>query len=212
MRTPIKISESLSGMLQQMSPKQQDNVSEMITFYYEQYQEMVKENPKDRISVAASIHRAIDQSIESQVKQEKTHVVSCGKGCSFCCFLRVDISNDEAELLTKYAKQKGVKIDYKKLVGQLTNDNDEFMKLSIKERRCVFLSEHGTCNVYEHRPSACRKLIVVSDPSNCDTDTKLGAEVGKLVDLEAEVMMSASLAATKSGSMAEMLIKSKLNK
>jgi hypothetical protein len=54
------------------------------------------------------------------------------------------------------------------------------------------------------------KLIVVSDPKNCDTENNLGAQVGKLVDVEAEVLTAAALNATASGSMAEMLIKSNL--
>jgi Fe-S-cluster containining protein len=208
MNKPLNISESLSDLLHQMTPNQQDQVSEMMTFYYEQYQEMVKGNPKDRISVAAGVHRAVQQSLDSQIKQEKEHKVSCKKGCSFCCFLRVDITNDEADLLTTYAKEQKVEIDYEKLKKQITPNNDEFMKLPAKDRKCIFLNDFGSCKVYKHRPSSCRKLIVVSDPYTCDTENNLGAQIGKLVDLEAEVITAASLNATPSGSMAEMLIKS----
>jgi Fe-S-cluster containining protein len=210
MNIPLNISESLSGLLHQMTPQQQDKVSEMMAFYYEQYQELIANNQNDRISVAAGIHRAVDQSLQSQIKQATEFEVSCGKGCSFCCFLRVDISNDEADLLTEYAKEQRVEIDYDKLKKQITHDNDDFMKLPAKDRKCVFLSDNGSCRVYKHRPNSCRKLIVVSDPKNCDTENNLGAQVGKLVDVEAEVLTAAALNATASGSMAEMLIKSNL--
>lgn len=206
MYTRFTISESLGGILEQMDSEGKNTVSEMMHFYLEQYQSLKQQY--DPISVAANLQQAVQESIDKQVS-ESPHNIACSKGCSFCCFQMVDITNDEAELLTAFAEEKGIDIDYDTLEEQIVSSNDEYMALKAKVRRCIFLDKKGECSVYEHRPMACRKLVAVTDPKFCDTETRLGAKIGKLVDLEAEVLTCSSLNATISGSMAKMLIKTK---
>lgn len=206
MYTRFTISESLGGLLDRMDDKGKATVSEMMHFYHNQYQDLKQKY--DPLSVAANIQRTVQEAIDAQVKSVPNRI-SCAKGCSFCCFQMVDITNDEAELLTQYASEEGIEIDYDTLEKQIVNNNDEYMALEAKTRRCIFLDKEGGCSVYEHRPMACRKLIVVSDSKHCDTELRLGDRVGKLVDLEAEVLTCSSLNATMSGSMAKMLIKTK---
>jgi len=203
----VYISESLSDMLQQMTPQQQNIVQEMFTDYSYQYRTLRQTN--DAKSLASAFHDSVQQAIDEQISEQTEYKVTCGKGCSFCCFQQVDISDDEAELLTEYSKEKNIKIDYSHLEKQLSKDTDEYNKLPIKDRKCVFLDGFASCSVYEHRPSACRKLISVSEPIACDTENNLGAEVGKLVSVEAEVLTSSMLNVRESGSMAKMLISKK---
>lgn len=203
----IQISESLGGMLEQMDAQQVQIVQDMFQHYMEQYQDLRLNNNAE--SVVSSIHDTVDQATNENIEKSE-HTVSCSKGCSFCCFQRVDISDDEATLILAYTKEIGFEIDYELLERQAeAKDEKEFNALRPRHRRCVFLNKEGECSIYEHRPSSCRKLVVISDPNLCDTVKNKGAEIGKLVDIEAEVITSSSLNIRESGSMAEMILKQK---
>ena len=203
----LQISESLSGLLAQMNPKQQSLVAEMIDFYMKQYKSLREGNNAE--SVSSAIHDAIEQAMIEAVENEKNEKPSCGKGCSFCCYMKTDISDDEAVLLTAYSKEIGFKIDYDYLKKQLVSKDEDYMKLKLSERKCVFLDKEGACSVYQHRPMACRKLIVVSDKSKCDTEKNNGAQVKRLASVEAESISAAVLNTRKSGGLAEMMLKAK---
>jgi Fe-S-cluster containining protein len=201
----LYISQSLSDLIAKMDEDGVTYTRKMLEFYSEQYKS-VREQSNGNTAVA-SIHDLIDECMQALVKKATDYTVSCQKGCSFCCYQRVDISDDEASLLVELAKLKGFEIDYQRLEKQLAaKDEKEFQQLRPRHRKCVFLQD-GDCAVYEHRPSACRKLVVVSDPKNCDTVSNRGAKVGKLADLEAEVVTAAALNVRESGSMAEMILK-----
>jgi Fe-S-cluster containining protein len=204
----IEISDSLGGLIKQMDGQQVQIVRDMFQHYMEQYSELrTKHNAE---TVVSSIHDLIDQAMKELEVQHPNNEISCKAGCSFCCYQRVDISDDEATLLLAYAREIGYEIDYSKLERQSkAKDEKEYMKLRPRHRRCVFLNEENECGVYQHRPSACRKLVVISDPNLCDTVANKGAEVGRLVSLEAEVVTSSSLNVRESGSMAEMILKQK---
>lgn len=204
----IEISDSLGGLMKQMDGQQIQVVQEMFSHYMGQYAELRVENNAE--SVSSAIHDLVDQAMNELEAQHPNETVSCKSGCSFCCYQRVDISDDEATLLLAYSKEIGFEIDFDKLKKQSeTKDEKDFMGLRPRHRRCVFLNKENECGVYEHRPSACRKLVVISDPKLCDTIANKGAEVGRLVSLEAEVVTSSSLNCTESGSMAEMILKHK---
>jgi hypothetical protein len=59
----------------------------------------------------------------------------------------------------------------------------------------VLLDDSGNCEVYEHRPTACRKYLVVDTPKWCDTVKHPGARVGILSSPGAEVIAVAALMA-----------------
>jgi len=203
----IKISESLSGMLSKMDSKQQVIVAEMISFYTEQYEGLRKNNNSE--SVSSAIHDAVEQAIRELIKAEENEKPSCGKGCSFCCYLKTDVTDDEAVLLTEYSKEIGFEIDYNYLEQQIVKTDEDFLKIPYAKRKCVFLDKEGACSVYEHRPIACRKLIVVSDSKGCDTENNWGGQVKRLVSVEAESISAAALNARGSGGLAEMMVKAK---
>lgn len=200
----VSISESLQGLLQQMTPQQEQYVIEMFQFYMEQYGELRIENNAE--SVSDAIHKAVDNSMQESI-DESEEKVTCGKGCSFCCYQQVDISDDEATLITEYTREISLEIPYDKLEKQA--EEKDYKQLPFQEKKCVFLNEEDSCSIYEHRPSACRKLVSVSEPSLCDIEKHPNGEIKKLVSIEAEVMTSSSLNVRESGSMAKMLIAAK---
>ena len=72
--------------------------------------------------------------------------VACGKGCSACCQMNVQIHQIEANFIEKETGIKPARI-----TRSLPHPLDEFLGVS-----CPFL-EDGSCTIYEVRPFACRK-------------------------------------------------------
>lgn len=149
---------------------------------------------------------AFVQNIISAETENIRHLkLSCKQGCSFCCYLPVQITRDEANILVD-AICAGVKIDESRLKnfeGRLSS-SPEWARGPVDENRCLFLSERGHCQVYDHRPSACRKLLVTSSPENCGV---IGSEV-RLVEIpNAEIALSAyiSLPFVEYGLMASLI-------
>jgi Fe-S-cluster containining protein len=208
----IGISENLSNMYDQLDDAGKMTVQEMLAHYMDEYKRMKMENPFDLISVAHTVQKEVQKNIDNRVKlsnKEGEHKVSCRQGCSFCCYLWVDITDDEALLLTKYAQENKIDIDYDRLEKQLVDNIEEFNKLPLQVRRCPFLDNNGSCKVYDVRPTSCRTLNVVSDPKLCDTSIHKGGKVLRLADLESEAMSCATTNATESGNMAKMLLQFK---
>lgn len=205
----VKISESLNDLLNMLNPKQQDAVLEMFQFYYKEYQRLLKEYPLHPEKVAYNMQLFVQECMDQKVKEMEStseETVSCRKGCSFCCFQFVDVTFEEAVLITKYCEENNIEIDFERLKKQSSVDHKSFNELPIKDKRCVFLGKDNSCSIYSVRPSTCRKLVVVSDPKLCDTETNKGAQIAKLVDVEAEVVSNSASNATKSGSLSQMML------
>ncbi|CAH0300412.1 hypothetical protein SRABI13_04367 [Erwinia aphidicola] len=76
---------------------------------------------------------------------------SCQKGCSSCCKMDVQLSAIEAEYISR---------------ASTIPANDKPLTTG-HESPCPFLSEKGTCTIYNFRPLLCRTYHVLSDPALC---------------------------------------------
>lgn len=90
--------------------------------------------------------------------------VTCKKGCSYCCYVNVEIFDFEADRLWKLYKHNKESI----LRSQAECSMMEHIKLPKDRAACVFL-ENDSCSIYNDRPYACRALVVNSPAKNCDT-------------------------------------------
>ncbi len=167
---------------------------------FSQYQRLLLEVQSGEPRALLALH------LMNEALMTVAHVkVSCASGCAGCCHLEVEITEDEAELLA-CAVQKGVPFDAERLSLQAKRSTNapEWNTGAVSENRCVFLSEHNLCRVYEHRPLACRKLLVTSPKENCTLSQQ---SVHPVPVLEAELLLSAvlSLSNTKKGHLAAML-------
>lgn len=122
-------------------------------------------------AVDAVVGAVLDQSpgIKAEIK--------CKKGCGFCCFQQVQITDSEKELISSYMTQKGIypSADERKRLGRQARASKlgDWGELRQTDKRCIFLDEENACKIYEARPMACRSYLVVSDPSLCDTSEKI---------------------------------------
>jgi uncharacterized protein len=148
---------------------------------------------------------AVHRMMERELKAATPLAMSCHKGCSGCCHYEVEITRNEAEILRSVV-QRGVPIDYKRLHLQASRErrSPEWRRFGSPENRCVFLGSDGACQVYEERPSICRKHLVTTPAANCTTD---GATVLPIQVLLAEILLSAELSIEGNvfGSLAKML-------
>lgn len=128
---------------------------------------------------------------------------SCKKGCSHCCYIDVEITKDEAELLAKVCDD-----------NDFTPDMDMLRALSkgkanvpYEDRACIFLDkEKGECKVYGNRPLACRKYFVVNDPDRCNSEKYPAGKTEVLIHYGMEFFVSGIYTAMNPGQMEKMLL------
>lgn len=74
--------------------------------------------------------------------------IACGKGCSACCRMNVNISSMEAERLAQFSGKSINRVGH-----NIYHETSRFAGVA-----CPFLIEN-TCSVYEIRPYACRAHV-----------------------------------------------------
>lgn len=148
---------------------------------------------RDAPAVAREAHIAIDDVLEQDRKKSAASGdIKCRKGCSHCCHGPVEIWPQEAALLVEIARKTGIDMDGARLERQSRSTVDTWRQQPAADTACVFLGDDGACKVYEFRPNACRKLLVVSDPSLCDAEQHPPESVGRWFSWEAEILESAA--------------------
>jgi Fe-S-cluster containining protein len=149
---------------------------------------------QDAPTVARKTHIAIDAVLERDRKlSANSGDIRCGKGCNHCCRGPVEIWPQEAALLAETVRAAGMELDRARLERQSRYTMDAWREQPAADKACVFLGDDGACKVYESRPNACRKLLVVSDPALCDANKHPLASVDRWFSWEAEMMESAAL-------------------
>ena len=147
------------------------------------------------MSIVPVLHRLGDaaQALEEQEMRATGRQISCSKGCAACCRMLVPISAPEAfalknylltlpeerrhVLMSKFAdaharlQRAGLLNRLMEVAegdrplsdGELEPINKEYYALRLP---CPFL-ENECCSIYDHRPSACRELLVTSPAELC---------------------------------------------
>ena len=117
------------------------------------------ENKSDS-EIVQSLYKMADERIKEIILPNP---VSCTKGCSFCCYGEVQISNIEASyFLNKIDGTKGNEEILKK-----QNSVKDFKELKWVDTRCPMLGENEECTVYENRPLICRMTNSTDYPPLC---------------------------------------------
>jgi Fe-S-cluster containining protein len=132
--------------------------------------------------------------------------IRCGKGCSHCCHGPVEIWPQEAALLVKAAREAGIELNRPRLERQGRQSIETWRQQPGTDTACVFLGGDGACRVYESRPNACRKLLVVSDPALCDAKNGALDRVERWFSWESEMLETAALEIFGRGLMPRLLL------
>jgi Fe-S-cluster containining protein len=149
---------------------------------------------QDAPSVARKVHIEISDVLERDRKSSATSGnIKCRKGCHHCCHGPVEIWPQEAALLVEIAREAGMELDQARLERQSRYTQDTWLQQPAADTACVFLGDDGACGVYESRPNACRKLLVMTDPAFCDAAKHPPERVGRWYSWEAEMLELAAL-------------------
>lgn len=149
---------------------------------------------QDAPAIARSTHIAMDDLLQrDRAKDTGSENIQCGKGCNHCCREAVEIWPQEAALLVGVVRETGMTLDMPRLERQSAYTVDTWRQQPFADKACLFLGSDGACTVYESRPNACRKLLVVTDPALCDAEKSKPDSVGRWFSWEAELMESAAL-------------------
>lgn len=185
------------------APHEFESVMNAVRSLFEKYTRTLSDAPPGRAR-AMRFHALIDSAMEAA----RSLPVSCRKGCSGCCHFAVEITSDEAELLRDLL-DAGIEIDLGKLARQssLELDSAAWRIPWSDESRCVFLGSDFECRIYEHRPVACRKLVVTTPADLCASSSSKIEPVRVLI---AETIVSAaiSLNGCTQGTLSQMLVES----
>jgi uncharacterized protein len=161
----------------------------------------------DAPSVASEVHGTMDEVLKRDREKDATSGgIQCRKGCSHCCHGPVEIWPQEAVLLVKAAHEAGIELDRARLERQGRQSIDTWRRQAGSDTACVFLDGDGACRVYESRPNACRKLLVVSDPALCDAKNQALDRVERWFSRESEMLETAALEVFGRGLMPKLLL------
>ena len=188
-----------------LSPLEREMLVAMHDHYDDEFSRLRDNSNQEWL--AAGMHDLADDALKRQNRKlpEQAARVRCARGCSHCCRQNVTITKPEAHLLIVFAKLNKLAIDWERVDRQAKVAPADWHDQPREDRACVFLNEQGECRVYEHRPTACRKYAVVSEPADCDIEKHRGRKVAAYICLEAEVVASAALGVFEKGSMPAML-------
>lgn len=174
-----------------------DEILNLINAY--RYQ-LGKLRNRDRIGTIKEVYKAIDKYFDNAPEENKKGI-QCKTGCTHCCFIDVDISEDEAAIILNYCNENGIAIDKEYLEKQAAVGRKKYSEIS----RCVFLKDN-LCSIYPVRPIACRKHWVKTDPSLCDFSNNIAHRVSGYFDINTEILASAVLNAETTGTFEKMML------
>jgi len=150
--------------------------------------------PRDASAVARDAHIAVDKLLERDRGKDSNSVhIKCRQGCVHCCHEPVEMWPQEAALLAKVAREQSIELDRARLERQCRHTIESWQQQPVSDTACVFLGDDGACKVYQFRPNACRKLLVMTDPALCDARKHPPDAVGRWFSWEAEILESAAL-------------------
>lgn len=153
--------QQLVEMVQQWPKAEFQKFQMMMKIRFVEFMAVLKEN--GILNFVKDFYEAFDDA----VVQEKT-LVSCSKGCHFCCRQNVHVYKAEAAVIGEYCREMEIEIPKSYLKEQMQYGWKELAKTEVGW--CVFL-KNGECSIYPVRPIACRNYFVVSNPKLCDVMT-----------------------------------------
>jgi Fe-S-cluster containining protein len=116
---------------------------------------------KSPIEALEASLRRMDRMI-SNAMAKSDQKTACTKGCSYCCYFRIDLRAHEALLIMEHIRKRLSRAQINEIIATATENSAQIRKLTLKEHmsrnfQCPFLSE-GACLVYPVRPLKCRNF------------------------------------------------------
>jgi len=149
------------------------------------------------MAIAAEIgERASEEIHQARAKGGQARLpIACAKGCSHCCYLRVEITEAEAEVLAAAITGSGLSRQ-----AEVRKRASAVGSLPLEERLrartpCALLAADGACSVHARRPLVCR----AANSANSDACARLIAAADPGAPLPLDIWSFASLRAAYLG-------------
>ena len=171
MMVPLTVAVWLQGIEKERGLEAADRASLMFMKATDHYKNELLKN-EDVHARVLSAHNGADQVMEHHIKTQSSsstmRKVTCKRGCAECCRMFVAVAPNEAKLILRGAKSRGIKIDWEKLERQSGKKEDDFYTSVMgDDNKCVFLDEKSSCKIYKMRPLSCRNHLVASPKELC---------------------------------------------
>jgi len=120
----------------------------------------------DPLAVAAGALRHLDETIAG-FRQMTGAAVSCRAGCSFCCWMRIDVRAHEVLVICRHLQSDSQAASREALATRIRAAAARVAGVGYVERQevhqpCALLDHAGCCSVYAARPAACRRYFSLS--------------------------------------------------
>lgn len=120
----------------------------------------------DPLAVAAGALRHLDETIAG-FRQMTGAAVACRAGCSFCCWMRIDVRAHEVLVVSRHLQSESLAEGREALMARIRMAGARVAGLGYDERQalhqpCALLDHAGCCSVYAARPAACRRYFSLS--------------------------------------------------
>lgn len=117
-------------------------------------------SPDDFDAVAAAALTHFDALNDGIIEQKRVHL-ACGKGCSICCSLRVDVFAHEVFHLARHVRAHFTAEQQGRLLAGLAVHAQTVTAMTPFEHATTNLTcpmlEEGSCSIYLARPHSCRR-------------------------------------------------------
>jgi Fe-S-cluster containining protein len=91
--------------------------------------------------------------------QEVSEPIACHAGCYWCCYLRVELTEPELDVLRRWIKNQpfGRQIELRLRIQELAKGDLDPYSRGVRKIPCPFLDlESKQCTIYPIRPTTCR--------------------------------------------------------
>jgi hypothetical protein len=112
-------------------------------------------------AAVVKFHRTVDAAVSATVEGHGLSL-SCARGCSHCCHLRVQVQPHEAFALAAWLRRRFEGGRLAEVMRRLKENVERTRELGEEGRKraslaCALLAPDGTCSAYEARPAQCRR-------------------------------------------------------
>ena len=120
----------------------------------------------DALAVAAGALGHLDETVAG-FRQMSGQEVACRAGCSFCCWMRIDVRAHEALVVHRQLQSDSLAHVREAVAARVRAAGARVAGLGYVERQtvhqpCALLDHAGCCSVYAARPAACRRYFSLS--------------------------------------------------
>ncbi len=143
-----------------MSNPEQGSESAQSWYYrgLELVQQRLRSVRADLTERARCAHQVADEMGEASPLQEQ---LECSRGCSYCCYFPVGVTEAEAMAILQYLRDELSPAAMASLELRCMAEADDraaldWEALASQKRPCVLLADDGSCLTYDARPVACR--------------------------------------------------------